>query len=198
MLVSAKSCQKNGGRYWTFACLALAWAIFSPMVIAKKDDRAQQLGYVAKTAELIDAPNSVSTLTGHVRITQGTLLITGDLAKLYLDGDQHISRVVVTGKPAHIQQLDESNTLMQGEAATLDYDNIKGIAVLTTKAMAKQQGRGEFHGDKLTYNTETGAIVGESVGDNLVTGVLLPKQKSGTSDQIAPAPVSSEKHGQSR
>jgi len=127
MLVSAKSCQKNGGRYWTFACLALAWAIFSPMVIAKKDDRAQQLGYVAKTAELIDAPNSVSTLTGHVRITQGTLLITGDLAKLYLDGDQHISRVVVTGKPAHIQQLDESIDVVIGGDGVEDEIETAGV-----------------------------------------------------------------------
>jgi lipopolysaccharide export system protein LptA len=122
-----------------------------------------------------NAPNSITTLTGHVLITQGTMKVTGDLAKLYFDADQQVSRVVVTGKPAHIEQLDDSGNLMTGEALTLDYDNIHGIAVLTTNAVVHQQGRGEAHGDKLTYNTQTSYITGESNGDGRVHMTFLPK-----------------------
>ncbi|AHX14456.1 sugar transporter [Dyella jiangningensis] len=162
-------------------------------VLAKKSDRDQPMNYTSKTTEAINAPNSVSTLKGSVKITQGTLLLTGDVAKIYLDADQQIARVVVTGNPAHIQQLDESNNLMQGDAATLDYDNINGIAVLTTNAVVRQQGRGEFHGDKLTYNTDTSLITGESGGEGMVHGVILPKPKPATAAPQSP-PKPAEGH----
>ncbi|WP_449429205.1 lipopolysaccharide transport periplasmic protein LptA [Rhodanobacter umsongensis] len=124
-----------------------------------------------------NAPNSITTLTGHVVLTQGTMKVTGDLAKIYVDADQQVSRVWVTGKPAHIQQVDDSGNLMTGDALTLDYDNINGIAVLTTNAVVHQQGRGEAHGDKLTYNTQTSYMTGDSKGDGFVHMIFLPKPK---------------------
>jgi len=169
---------------------------------AKQSDRDQPMNYKAVYTEAFQKPNSVSTLKGKVEITQGTMLLTGDLAKIYLDGDSQISRVVVTGNPAHIQQLDDNNNLMTGDAATLDYDSVHGIAVLTTHAVVKQQGRGQFSGDKLTYNTQTSQITGESDGQGLVHGTFLPKPRSTahsgspastatSSAPSAPAPASS-------
>ena len=145
--------------------------------VAKQSDRQQPMNYSAKHTDAFNTPNSVTTLTGNVKITQGTLLLTGDQAKIYLDSNSQIARVEVTGKLAHIQQLDDSNNLMTGDAAQLDYDNEHGIAVLTGQASVKQQGRGEFHGDKLTYNTQTSQITGDSNGDGLVHGVFLPKPR---------------------
>ncbi|RDI97661.1 lipopolysaccharide transport periplasmic protein LptA [Dyella solisilvae] len=154
-------------------------ALLPSLALAKKSDRDQPMTYDAKYTEAFNAPNTISTLKGNVKVVQGTMVLTGDLAKIYLDADQQIARVVVTGNPAHIQQLDENNNLMQGDALTLDYDNINGIAVLITNAVVRQQGRGEFHGDKLTYNTDTSLITGEAGGEGLVHGVILPKPKPG-------------------
>ncbi|GAB3782732.1 hypothetical protein GCM10028797_09300 [Dyella agri] len=147
---------------------------------AKKSDRQQPMNYVAKHTDAYNAPNTVTTLTGNVKITQGTMLVTGDVAKIYLDADQQVSRVVVTGKPAHIQELDENNNLMTGDGTTLDYDNLNSIAVLTGNAVVDQQCRGEFHGDKLTYNQNTSLITGDTAGDGLVHGVILPKNTAAT------------------
>lgn len=152
---------------------------------AKQSDREQPMNYSAKHTDAFNSPNSVTTLSGNVKIVQGTLLLTGDLAKIYLDSNSQITRVQVSGKLAHIQQMDDSNNLMTGDADQLDYDNEHGIAVLTGHASVKQQGRGEFHGDKLTYNTQTSQITGDSNGDGLVHGVFLPKPRS------APAPAAS-------
>ncbi len=137
---------------------------------------------------------TITTLTGNVKITQGTLLVTGDVAKLYMDADTQIARIVVTGNPAHIQELDENNELVQGDGLTLDYDNINSIAVLTTNAWVKQQGRGEFHGDKLTYNSNTQLITGVAGGDGLVHGVILPKPKpaAGAAPQHPPKPATTK------
>jgi lipopolysaccharide export system protein LptA len=170
------------GQRFTRFLFATVLALLPLHAIAKKADRDQIMNYDAKTIDAFNRPNTVTTLTGSVKITQGTLLITGDIAKMYLDGDMQISRIVVTGSPAHIQQLDENNNLMTGDAAQLDYNNINDIAVLTTHAVVNQQCRGEFHGDKLTYNTDTSQITGDSGGDGLVHGVFLPKNNT-------PAPV---------
>ncbi|GGY33720.1 hypothetical protein GCM10008098_28840 [Rhodanobacter panaciterrae] len=188
MTATARSHRASASRKFA---VGLLWAallgLLPGLALAKKSDREQPLNYVAKTTNAFNAPNTITTLTGSVKITQGTLLVTGDVAKLYLDADTQISRVVVTGNPAHIQQLDENNNLMQGDAATLDYDNIHGIAVLSTHASVKQQGRGEFHGDKLTYNTDTSLITGESNGTGLVSGTIMPKLKPAAATPAKPA-----------
>ncbi|WP_343124149.1 lipopolysaccharide transport periplasmic protein LptA [Dyella sp. OK004] len=162
------------------------------IAFAKKDDRTKPMDFTSKTTNAYNAPNTITTLSGNVKLTQGTLLITGGEAKVHLDADTQIARVVVTGNPAHIQQLDENNNLMQGDAATLDYDNINGIAVLTGNAKVVQQGRGEFHGDKLTYNTDTSLITGEAGGDGLVHGTFLPKPKPAAA---APKPAAAPAEG---
>lgn len=157
--------------------------------LARKSDRQQEMQVAAKNFDGFQKPNSVSTLTGNVVITQGTLKATGAQAKVYFDADTQISRVVITGSPAHLEQLDDNGNLMLGDAATLDYDNLNGIAVLSGKASVTQKGRGEAHGDRLTYNTETSQMTGESAGDGLVHMTFKPKPKP--AGPAAPAPAKS-------
>jgi lipopolysaccharide export system protein LptA len=193
MKAKARSRRASANRRVAGTVVLTALLALSTSVVAKKSDREQPMNYTAKSTEAFNAPNTISTLTGSVRITQGTLLITGNVAKIHVDGDTQIARVVVTGNPAHIQQLDENNNLMTGDAATLDYDNINGIAVLTTNAVVHQKGRGEFHGDRLTYNTDTSLITGESAQNGMVSGTFLPKVKPAASGAAAKpaAPASS-------
>ena len=165
------------------ACVAALLALTPLAASAKKSDRQQPMNYWATQTDAYNAPNTVTTLTGNVKITQGSMLLTGNIAKIYLDGDQQVSRIVVTGTPghpAHIQELDENNNLMTGDGATLDYDNIHGIAVLTGDAVVDQQCRGDFHGDKLTYDQNTSLITGQTAGNGLVHGVILPKNTTAT------------------
>jgi len=170
-----------------FACLALGLLTLAPAA-AKQSDRSQPMQVNAKRFDGFQKPDSVSTLQGNVVITQGTLKATGDQAKVYFDGNSQISRVVITSGPAHIEQLDDSGNLMQGNAASIDYDNIKGIAVLSGNASVTQKGRGEAHGDKLTYNTQTSQMTGDSAGDGMVHMTFLPKAKpaSATTPAVTP------------
>jgi lipopolysaccharide export system protein LptA len=160
--------------------IALGLLVLQP-AMARKDDRQKPMN--VEHADSFDgtyAPNSLITLHGHVLITQGTMKVTGDLAKVYLDADQNVNRIEVTGQQAHIEQLDDSGNLMTGDAANLDYDNDGGIAVLKGNAAIHQKGRGEAHGDKLTYNTQTSQMSGESGGDGMVHMTFLPKPKPTT------------------
>jgi lipopolysaccharide export system protein LptA len=177
------------------ARFALAAAVLGLLAaqpaLARKSDRQQEMHVAAKHFDGFQKPNSVSTLTGNVVITQGTLKATGAQAKVYFDAESQISRVVITGNPAHLEQLDENNNLVLGDAATLDYDNLKGIAVLSGNASITQKGRGDAHGDKLTYNTETSEMTGESGGDGMVHMTFKPKSAAApaASTSGSPAPA---------
>ncbi|WP_343853358.1 lipopolysaccharide transport periplasmic protein LptA [Rhodanobacter soli] len=168
------------------AVAVLVGLLAAQPALAKKSDRQQEMHIAAKNFDGFQKPNSVSTLTGNVVISQGTLKASGAQAKVYFDADSQISRVVITGSPAHLEQLDENNNLVLGDAATLDYDNLKGIAVLNGNASVTQKGRGDARGDKLTYNTETSEMTGESAGDGLVHMTFKPKPQP-----AAPAPAKS-------
>ncbi|GLR00108.1 lipopolysaccharide transport periplasmic protein LptA [Dyella mobilis] len=157
------------------SCAALVMIGFLPCAHAKTGDRNQPMNTTQDSVSGFNAPNTVTTLTGHVVVTQGTMKATGDIAHLYLDADSQISRIVVTGNPAHIQQLDDNDKLMTGEAPTLDYDNINGIAVLTPHGVVTEQDTGDARADKLTYNTNTTYFT----GDGNVSATYLPKPKPG-------------------
>jgi len=52
------------------------------------------------------------------------------------------------------------------------------IAVLTQGAVVKMEGQGDVHGDKLTYNFDSTELIGESTGDGLVHGTMLPRHRA--------------------
>ncbi len=191
MMSMPRSRRTSASARFALAAAVLGLLAAQP-ALARKSDRQQEMHVAAKHFDGFQKPNSVSTLTGNVVITQGTLRATGAQAKVYFDADSQISRVVISGSPAHLEQLDENNNLVLGDAATLDYDNLKGIAVLQGNASITQKGRGEAHGDKLTYNTETSEMTGESDGDGMVHMTFKPKpQPADAATPAAPAPAQS-------
>ena len=181
-----------------WALVLLGLLVLAP-VQAKRSDRDQPMDVQASHFDGFRKPNSITTLKGNVVITQGSLKATGDLARVHFDANAEIDSVVLTGSPAHIQQLDDNGNLMQGEAATIDYQVAKDFAVLQGHASINQQGRGEAHGDRLTYNTQTSEMTGDSGGDGRVHMIFKPQPKSQAatpatrpaSAASAPAPATS-------
>ncbi|OHC45279.1 MAG: lipopolysaccharide transport periplasmic protein LptA [Rhodanobacter sp. RIFOXYA1_FULL_67_6] len=195
MMSTARSCLPS--RAVKLAILGLGLAMLQP-ALARKDDRQKPANIAAKSFDATQQANGVIHYKGNVLLTQGTLKATGALATAYLDADNSVTRVVITGTPAHIEQLDDSGHLMQGDATAIDYDNVKQVAVLTGNASVKQKGRGEAQGDKLTYNTQTSQMTGESSGDGMVHMTFQPKPKpatpaasSSTPAATSPAPAQS-------
>ncbi|MFI4958843.1 MAG: lipopolysaccharide transport periplasmic protein LptA [Lysobacterales bacterium] len=185
---TARSCQPS--RVVKLALLGLGLATLQP-ALARQDDRQQPAHITAKSFDATQQANGIIHYKGNVLLTQGTLKATGALATVYLDADNSVTRVVITGNQAHIEQLDDNGNLMQGNAATLDYDNVKQVAVLTGNATVSQKGRGSAKGDQLTYNTQTSQMTGESKGDGLVQMTFLPTPKTGATPPKAAAPAPS-------
>ncbi|MEO6969056.1 MAG: lipopolysaccharide transport periplasmic protein LptA [Rhodanobacteraceae bacterium] len=134
-----------------------------------------------------------TVFTGAVKIDQGTLHADGDNANGYFDQNNQVQRVVLTGKPAHMQQKLDDGSMVHGSADTIDYTVSENTVVLIGNANVVQEHKGEFHGAKLTYNTDSGQISGESGGGGQVHLTLQPKPKSAaakpktTATQPAPA-----------
>lgn len=138
-----------------------------------------------------------ATLNGNVKIDQGTLHADGGNAVATFNKDNQVQRVVLTGKPAHMQQKLDDGSMVHGSADTIDYTVSENTVVLTGNATVVQQDRGEFHGAKLVYNTDSGQINGEGGAGGQVHMVLQPKTSTGKPARkpaapSTPAPASSK------
>ncbi len=135
------------------------------------------------------------TFTGAVTMDQGTFHADGAQATGYTDPNDtsQWQRVVLTGGPAHFQQTQDNGTLVHGQAATIDYKVSENTVILTGNAAVVQQGRGEFHGDRLVYNTDTGEIQGTPAAGGRVHITLQPRTRpapAGTKAAPATTPAS--------
>lgn len=148
---------------------------------ARQSDRDQPIKVTADQFDSQAKPNGVTHLKGHVIVVQGTLKVTSATATIYFDGNSKMRRVVFTGSPAHIQQMDDNGNLIKGHADTLDYDIPNGIATLTGDAWIEQQGRGSARGNVLIYNTQTSTMSASSKGDERVHLIFQPSKDTGTS-----------------
>lgn len=128
---------------------------------------------------------NTTILTGDVNIDQGSLKARGNEARLYdaaakSGNDDGSKRILLTGKPAHMEQLlDNDGGRMTADANTIDYSTATGIAELTGNVVVIQEGNSEFRGEHMTYNTNTGAMEGGSQSPgSQVRLKFLPKNKS--------------------
>ena len=94
------------------------------------------------------------------------------------DISNEIQRVVLTGKPAHLEEIGNDGDLVISNADKIDYDADTSVAVLDGNVSVVRQGRSEFHGEHMVYNTETGEMEsGNLSGTAPVHIVLQPKAK---------------------
>ncbi|HKV66262.1 MAG TPA: lipopolysaccharide transport periplasmic protein LptA [Rhodanobacteraceae bacterium] len=155
---------------------------------AKQSDKNQPININASSfAGSQDSGKIV--FTGSVTLDQGTFKADGSQATGYTDPDDtsQWQRVVLVGSPAHFQQTQDSGTLVHGQGATIDYRVSENTVILTGNAVVVQQGKGEFHGEKLVYNTDTGEIQGSPAAGGRVHITLQPRSKPAPAK---PAPAS--------
>ena len=177
-----------------FARIAVAVGLIAAVGTAQalSTDRQQPLDIRANYQESVlgqktGSDTNVATLKGNVEMVQGSLKASGDMAVVYdtdkigKAGDGSIKRLTLTGKPARMeQQLDNDGGQMQASANKIEYNTGSSVAEFTGNVVVIQQGKSEFRGDHMTYNTETGAMQsGEESSDGKVQLRFLPQPKAG-------------------
>ncbi|MBN8728657.1 MAG: lipopolysaccharide transport periplasmic protein LptA [Xanthomonadales bacterium] len=172
----------------------LALALCAGLVHGRESDREQPMeiesDYQKTVLEDSGGKGGVTELRGNVRMTQGSLKIQADRATLYQhpgnardaqgnDVGGTVARVVLTGRRAHLEERqDNGGALIRADAETIDYDADTGIAKLTGDVNVVQQGRGEFSGPQMVYNTRTSEIESDAGGGGRVRLIIQPKAKS--------------------
>ena len=186
----------------TLICVALA---LPSSLLALETDRQQPMNIEANYQKTTQSQTNnendpdITNLDGNVVITQGSLKSHGDHAVIYKNpsgvADESgniggIRRLVLTGKPAHMEQVhDVDCNLMTADALKIDYNNITGIAVLTSNVVVIQKGKSEFRGENMIYDTNTGEMEsGDKSPASRVHMVIEPKTQT-------PAPATTNNCG---
>jgi lipopolysaccharide export system protein LptA len=151
--------------------------------MAEAADRDKPIELEADSVTVNDA-KKISTYSGNVILTQGTLIIHA--AKLIVredkEGFQHSTS---TGNPTTFKQKREGkNEYMEGSAQRIEYDGRMDKVQLYTKAWVKR-GEDIVHGDYISYdaNAEYAEVLGGTkTADGVTTSgrvkaIIQPKNK---------------------
>jgi lipopolysaccharide export system protein LptA len=154
-----------------------------PACFADRADRDQPMHLEADRVNIDDA-QQISTFTGNVRLTQGTLLIRGDKIIVVQDKDG-FKHATAYGNTAEFRQKREGfNEYVEGYGVRIEYDSRTEILNLHEKAHLKRN-LDDVSGDHITYSTQTEIFQVFSSGDansmnkppQRVRAVLQPKPK---------------------
>lgn len=139
--------------------LSLAAFLFTTPAMALRSDRDQPINIVADTSE-VDAKTGYTRITGGVVITQGSLVVNADEARVFVV-EGRVNRVELDGQPATWEQQLESGEDMNARAAHIDYKVPVGVIELTGNALVNHP-QGEISGASLQYELDTETLRGFS------------------------------------
>ncbi|MGA7750374.1 MAG: lipopolysaccharide transport periplasmic protein LptA [Gallionella sp.] len=162
---------------------------WSPACFAELADRNQPVHLEADQV-LMDDTQQISTFTGNVRLSQGTLLLSGDKIVVVEDKDG-FKHATVYGNTAEFRQKREGfDQYVEGYGERIEYDTRTETLNFHEKARLKR-GLDEVSGDNIVYNTksEIFRVNGNdansgNVPPQRVRAVLQPKPKE---TEIAPS-----------
>ena len=166
-----------------FILVSFALLGFSSHALAESADRDKPIDLEADSVKVDDA-KQISTYSGNVILTQGTLVIHADklIVREDKEGFQHSTSL---GNPTTFKQKREGkNEYMEGSAQRIEYDGRMDKVQLYTKAWVKR-GEDIVHGDYIMYdaNAEYAEVIGgtkSSEGGSSsgrVRAIIQPKNK---------------------
>ncbi len=123
----------------------------------------------------------VTSYSGSVIITQGTLKLTADDITVNLSQQRSINSAIATGRPATMQQIvTQEKGLAKGQANKIDYNAVTGIITLTGNAKLNQNGA-SFTGNVIRYSLKAGDVEATAGGNQRVELILPPNNSTNQS-----------------
>lgn len=178
--------------------LPLFLLLASSMAMAEKADRDKPIDLEADSLSVNDA-KKISTYTGNVILTQGSLTIHADklIVREDKEGFQHSTS---TGNPTTFRQkMEGKDEYIQGSGQRIEYDGRMDKVQLYVKAWVKR-GEDIVHGDYIMYdaNAEYAEVIGgpqaatPSNPKGRVRAVIQPKSAKGAPAKPADTPAATE------
>lgn len=158
---------------------------------AERADRDKPL-HLSADQVLMDDAQQISTFTGNVQLTQGTMLIRGDKIVVVQD-KEGFKRGTAYGNPASFRQKREGfDEYVEGYGERIEYDTRAETVVFYVQARVKRH-LDEVRGEHITYSakTEIFQVNGNGAGSGdappkRVHAILQPKPKEGATQQPTP------------
>ena len=133
----------------SYIFLTLACLMATPHTMALESDRQQPLEVNADSTDGM-LGDGVTTLSGHVEIKQGSLLIKADRAEVDKT-DGKVREIKLLGDTASLQQEIEEQGLVRAWARSITYQVGSGMVVLTGNAEVNHP-QYEVSGEQLRYD----------------------------------------------
>ncbi len=136
--------------------LLLALILIPANSWALSSDREQPMLIEADRAELDDA-RGISIYRGNVKVTQGTLVLTGDIMTVHNKGND-VERVIMEGKPAtYRQRPDNKDKDVRAKALHMEYFTNPEKIILTKQAEVEQEGD-VLRSERIEYDVHTDKV----------------------------------------
>lgn len=159
---------------------ALVGLLLAAGTQARTPDREQPIDLEADRAE-IDSARGISTYTGAVVLTQGSLVITGERMVVHtreVDGRRVLDRVEVEGTPATYEQLPEGQTdTVHAEAPRMAYYSRGPQRLHLSDGAELWQRENRMSGDEIQVNLETQEAVVEGRDDRRTRAIFFPAEE---------------------
>jgi lipopolysaccharide export system protein LptA len=165
--------------------LAIFILFYMPACFAERADSEKPL-HLESDQVLIDDAKKISTFTGNVQMTQGTMSIRGDKIVVVQDKDGFKHGTIYGNTASFRQKRDGVDEYIEGNGERIEYDSRTEVIDLYGQAHVKR-GLDDVRGEHITYKIKTETFQVNSDGSNStgvppqrVRAVLQPKVKKGT------------------
>jgi len=152
----------------------LTLIIFSSNSLALEIDREKPV-HISADKVTIDEKTGVSKYMGNVKISQGSMQLTGEHVTVY-QPEGKLDKIIVNGAPAQFKQLSDKNNLeITATALKLLYYTISEKLILTGNAKLVQ-GQNSFSGHVIEYDTRNSTVTANTDDDKKqrVNAVITP------------------------
>lgn len=124
-----------------------------------------------------DEESQKSTYRGNVVVTQGTMLLTGNLL-IVTSKNNEISHMIVTGEKSTYRQKTKTGKIVNGEAKIIEYFMDQSKIIFLEKAILTQSNN-IVKSNKIIYKIDNENIIaGDKKGKSRVRMTLEPKKEN--------------------
>ena len=156
--------------------LITALILSNSLLYAESLDRDKPVFLESDSAKW-DEETQKSTYRGNVIVTQGTILLTGDLL-IVTSKNNTINTMEMTGKKATYKQKTASGKIVNGEAKKIQYYLEKSKIIFLNQAILVQSNN-IVKSNKIIYKTDSENIIaGDKEGKSRVKMTLEPKKNN--------------------
>ena len=152
---------------------------------ALSSDRDQPMTIEADRVELDDA-KGISTYHGNVKVTQGTLVLTGDLMTVHSKGND-VQKVIMLGNPAtYRQRPDGKDEDVRAKSQRMEYFIEPERVILLKQAEVLQRGD-VLRSERIEYDVASDQVnAGTSRPDDRVRITIQPRNRKDSKPPAKP------------